>query len=195
MDPQELLLTAARGAGVYLLMLVVIRCLGKRSVGNFSAFDLLVALMLGEVVDEIIYGDVSFFQGTTAILVVSLLHFLTGWAAFANKTLDKILEGTPAVIIREGELDRKSMAKERVNEEEVWSHLRIQGIDDIREVKMAVVEPDGQFSVIKQDWAEPVQKADLRGKEAEEKQKAIGDKEVPPPEKYTLSREALGEAA
>jgi uncharacterized membrane protein YcaP (DUF421 family) len=53
MDPNELMLTAARAAAVYLFMLIVIRALGKRTAGNFSAFDLLVALMLGEVVDEI----------------------------------------------------------------------------------------------------------------------------------------------
>ena len=63
MDPHELMMTALRALGVYVLMLVVIRALGKRTVGNFSAFDLLVALMLGEVVDEIIYGDVSIAQG------------------------------------------------------------------------------------------------------------------------------------
>lgn len=56
METQELLLTAQRAAAVYVLMLVVIRLMGKRTVGNFTAFDLLVALMLGEIVDEIIYG-------------------------------------------------------------------------------------------------------------------------------------------
>src|SRR5687768_13434606 len=73
MDPQELLLTAVRAVGVYALMLVVVRLLGKRTVGNFSAFDLLVALMLGEVVDEIIYGDVSIAQGAVAILAVAII--------------------------------------------------------------------------------------------------------------------------
>ena len=58
MDPRELMLTAARAAAVYVFTLIVIRALGKRTVGNFSTFDLPVALMLGEVVDEIIYGDV-----------------------------------------------------------------------------------------------------------------------------------------
>lgn len=52
MDAPELLLTAARALGVYAVMLVVIRLLGKRTVGNFSAFDLLVALMLGFASDS-----------------------------------------------------------------------------------------------------------------------------------------------
>ena len=57
-------------------MLVVVRALGKRTVGNFSAFDLLVALMLGEVVDEIIYGDVRFIQGTVAIVTLAAVAYV-----------------------------------------------------------------------------------------------------------------------
>ena len=195
MDPQELMLTAARGVGVYILMLVVIRLLGKRSVGAFSAFDLLVALMLGEVVDEIIYGDVSFLQGVVAIVVIAVLHYVTGWAAFASKSLDRILEGSPTVIIRDGKLDRKGLAAERINEEDALSFLRLHGIDDIREVKIASVEPSGQISIVKQEWAETIQKGDLPGKEADEKKRAIGGSEEPPASKDTLSAEALGEAA
>jgi uncharacterized membrane protein YcaP (DUF421 family) len=76
----ELLMTAARAFAVYVLMLIVIRALGTRTVGNFSAFDLLVALMLGEVVDEIIYGDVRFVQGTVAIVTIAAITYgARGW--------------------------------------------------------------------------------------------------------------------
>lgn len=195
MDTHELLWTAARGAGVYLLMLVVIRLLGKRSVGAFSAFDLLVALMLGEIVDEMIYGDVSFLQGTVAISVIALMDYLTSFLSFSNRKLETILEGSPTVIVRNGELDRRGLAAERMNELEVWSHLRMKGIDDVREVKIAAVEPSGEISVIRQNWAEPVQKSDLGGEEARRKQQITGGQEAPPVDKYTLSPQALAEAA
>jgi hypothetical protein len=71
MDVHELFNTAARAAGIYILMLAVLRLTGKRTTGNFSTFNLLIALMLGDLVDEIIYGDVTFTQGTAAILVVA----------------------------------------------------------------------------------------------------------------------------
>src|SRR5688572_23879117 len=102
MDPNELLLTAARAAAVYVLMLVVIRALGKRTVGNFSAFDLLVALMLGEVVDEIIYGDVRFLQGTVAIVAIGGLAYADAWLAYLSPGMESILEGKPTIIIRDG---------------------------------------------------------------------------------------------
>jgi uncharacterized membrane protein YcaP (DUF421 family) len=149
MDPNELILTGARAFAVYVFMLIVIRALGKRTVGNFSAFDLLVALMLGEVVDEIIYGDVRFIQGATAIVAIGALAYTDAWLAYLGRPFDVILEGRPSIVVRDGELDRKGMRDERMNEAEVMAHLREEGIHDLREVHLAVVETDGKVSVLK----------------------------------------------
>jgi len=161
MDWQELGLTAARGVLVYVVMLVVIRVLGKRTIGNFSAFDLLVALMLGEVVDEIIYGDVSIAQGLVAILVVAAAKYATAWITYASPAASRLLEGRPNELVRHGELQAKAMRAELINESEVMASLRLQGVSDVREVKSAVMEVDGVVSVIREEWAEPLQKRDL----------------------------------
>src|SRR5688500_1123555 len=185
MDWHELLLTAARGLLVYAAMLVIIRILGKRTVGNFTAFDLLVALMLGEVVDEIIYGDVTLAQGFVAIVVVAAAKYVTAWLSYLNHGLNKLFEGTPREIVRDGEFVREGMRKELMNEEEVMASLRLQGISDMREVRRAVMEVDGIVSVIKQDWAEPLQERDLHGDQAEK---------ISPEEKRTDTPKALGHA-
>jgi uncharacterized membrane protein YcaP (DUF421 family) len=184
MDWQELALTAARGVVVYITMLIVIRLLGKRTVGNFSAFDLLVALMLGEIVDETIYGDVSMAQGLTAIFVIALCKYVTAWLTSRNDTLNRILEGTPTELVRHGEFVREGLRAEVLHELEVLAALRLHQVADMREVKSALMEVDGQVSVIREDWAEPLTKSDLRGKDAEP---------VPRDAKRTDTPEALGE--
>ena len=73
-DLNELLYTALRASFVYFFLLLIVRLLGKREIGNTSAFDLIVALILGEVVDEMIYGDVTMLQGVIAITVVAVWH-------------------------------------------------------------------------------------------------------------------------
>jgi uncharacterized membrane protein YcaP (DUF421 family) len=166
MDWHELGLTAARGLLVYVAMLVVIRILGKRTVGNFTAFDLLVALMLGEVVDEIIYGDVSLAQGFTAILVVAAAKYVTAWLSSRSHGLNRILEGSPTELVKNGELVRRNLRAEMMNEKEVMAALRLQGVSDLREVKLALMEVDGVVSVIREDWAQPLQKSDILGDEA-----------------------------
>ena len=184
MDWQELGMTAARGLLVYVVMLVVIRLLGKRTVGNFTAFDLLVALMLGEVVDEIIYGDVTIAQGLVAILIVAAAKYVTAWLSYASHAMNKLLEGTPRELVRHGELVPEGMRAEFMNEQEVMAALRLQSVGDMREVKRATMEVDGVVSVIKEDWAEPLRKGDVLKSEAKEMPE--GD------EKRTDTPQALG---
>jgi uncharacterized membrane protein YcaP (DUF421 family) len=184
MDWQELGMTAARGVLVYVVMLIVIRVLGKRTIGNFSAFDLLMALMLGEVVDEIIYGDVSLAQGLTAIVVIALCKYLTAWLTSWNHTLNRIFEGKPTEVVSHGEFVREGLRTEVMSELEVLAALRLNEVADMREVKSAIMEVDGRLSVIREEWAEPLTKADLRGEEAEK---------IPPDAKRTDTPEALGE--
>lgn len=194
MDPQELLLTTLRTIVIYVIMLAVLRISGKRAIGNFSAFDLLVALMLGEVVDEIIYGDVTFIQGLVPIVLITLLQYGTSWLSYWDHGWDKVLEGTPTVIVRDGQLDREGMRAERMNEKDVLAELRLGGINDLREVKLAVIEHDGRVSVLKHRWAEALQKGDVRPEAGRMKQAATGgDTEGEPPIYVrTDSPEALG---
>jgi uncharacterized membrane protein YcaP (DUF421 family) len=179
MDPRELLITAARAFGIYILMLMVVRALGKRTVGNFAAFDLLVALMLGELVDEIIYGDVGFFQGTVAIVAIAAAQAGNSWLTWWGHGFDKLLEGSPTVIVRDGTLHEAGMRSERMNAKEVMGHLRALGIQDIREVKLALVEDDGAVSVIRREWAEPASRADLDKKAASRREADTGGRDQP----------------
>jgi len=178
-DPQELLLTALRAAAVYTLVLAVLRLTGKRSVGNFSAFDLLVALMLGEVVDEMIYGDVTLLQGGIAIVTIAVMKSLTSWLAYWDHGWNAILEGKPTLIIRHGEFQRDGLRHERMNEQEALAALRLAGIEDMSEVRLAYVEPDGEVSIIRERWAEPAKKGDIANWPRRQKEPS-GRKTLPP---------------
>jgi uncharacterized membrane protein YcaP (DUF421 family) len=160
-DVNEFLYTALRASFVYVFLLVVVRLLGKREVGNTSAFDLIVALILGEVVDEIIYGDVTILQGVIAITVTAIWHVVNSWASFKSTIIDKITGAPPTVLVKNGQIQRKNLAKERVNEDELLSELRMMSVDDLKEVKQATLEPNGKISVIQEEWAKPVQRQDL----------------------------------
>lgn len=192
MDAQELLLTAGRAIAVYALMLVVIRALGRRTVGNFSAFDLIVALMLGEVVDEMIYGDVRFIQGTVAIVALGAVAFADSVLSYWNDGVQTVLEGKPTIVVKRGAFQRDGMRRERMNEKEVLGTLRMQGVRDMREVEYAVVEADGSVSVVPYDWAQPALKADVDKEMSAARDKVLRGVDEPPPGKRTDSPQALG---
>ena len=161
MELNELLLTAVRATFVYFYLLIIVRILGKREIGATSAFDLLVALMLGDVVDEVIYGDVTIAEGAVAMAVIGAWHIINAFASFKSKIIDKLTGAPPTVLIKEGHIQRNELARERLNEEELFAELRLNGIDDVKEVKQATLEPNGQVSVLKEEWAKPIQKQDL----------------------------------
>lgn len=162
-DLTELMLTALRATFVYFYLLLIVRVLGKREIGASSAFDLLVALMLGDVVDEVIYGDVTILQGAVAMAIIGMWHLVNAWASFKSKFIDKLIGASPTVLVKNGRIQHKALAKERLNEEELFSELRLANVgkDEIEEVKLATLEPNGKVSVIREDWAKPVQKQDM----------------------------------
>jgi len=161
MDLNGLLWTALRATFIYFFLLVVVRILGKREIGATSAFDLIVALILGEVVDEVIYGDVTMLKGIVAISVVAVWHLANSWASYKNPFIDRLTGAAPTVLVREGKLLEKNLAHERLNEAELLSEIRMYGLDDLKEIKQATLEPSGSISVLLADSAKPVQRDDL----------------------------------
>lgn len=161
MDLNELLLTALRATFVYFYLLIIVRVLGKREIGASSTFDLLVALMLGDVVDEVIYGDVTIAEGAVAMAIIGVWHLVNAWASFKSKFIDNLTGAPPTVLVEGGRIQHKALARERLNEDELFSGLRLMDVDDVKEVKQATLEPNGQISVLLEDWAKPVQKQDL----------------------------------
>lgn len=164
MDFHDLLITAGRSFAMYAFVLLVIRLLGKREVGNFTAFDLLAALMIGEVVDEGIFGDVTLIQAFVAIGSIGLLDYLNSWGSYKWRWFDQLTGASPRILVKNGKIDERALAAERMNKEELESQLRLEGIDDLQEVKQATLEPSGEVSVLKADWAKELQKGDLAKK-------------------------------
>ena len=161
MDYQELLFTALRATVIYVFLLVVLRFLGKRTVGHSTAFDFMVALILGEVVDEPIYGDVPLLQGLVVIAVIAGWHAVNSWLSYRSQRFDRLAGGSPTTLVRNGEIVQEGMRSERINESELHSLLRLEGVEDLHEVKEATLEPDGRMSVIKTDAAREVSRADV----------------------------------
>ena len=159
----ELAATALRAIAVYAVLLLVLRLLGRREIGNFSAFDLLVALMIGEVVDEMIYGTEPLVRGFVIILTIALCEVLVSWASYKSARADRILGGSPRELVRDGEVCREGLRKERMNEQELWSALRLHGVarEDLADLRRVTLEPSGEVSVLLVDGAKPARRADL----------------------------------
>lgn len=148
MDVNSLVATALRAGVIYTFLLIVLRILGKRTIGNITALDLVVALVIGEVVAEPLYGQVPMGQAFIAVGVLAGLHLANSVLSCRFPKFDALVGGKPNVLIRGGQLQRPAMRAERVNEEELLAMLREHGIEAVSDVKLGVLETNGQLSVI-----------------------------------------------
>jgi uncharacterized membrane protein YcaP (DUF421 family) len=145
---QALTLTAGKAVALYFVMLIMIRVLGKRSIGNFTAFDLLVALMVSDMIGDVIFGDVPFSEGMAGILPIAALEYVGSWLSFMKPSLDRLIEGSPTVVMRDGQVDRHGLRRERLTEHDIDAALRHHGIDNRDDVRLATVEIDGKITVL-----------------------------------------------
>ncbi len=133
----------------YFYLVFLLRYLGKKEMGKLSISDLIVFLLISELM-TISIGDenVNFFHGALAALVIILLDKLCSYLAMKFKPVKKVLEGHPTVIVNKGKLDQEKMASLNYSVDDLCHHLRSQGIGSLSEVEFAVLEIDGQLSVI-----------------------------------------------
>jgi uncharacterized membrane protein YcaP (DUF421 family) len=138
-----------RASVVYLVLLVLVRLTGKRTVGQFTPFDLIVVMLLSEAVSESLKGgDESLVGGLVAAGALVLIDMLLAVVTSRSKKLDSMLQGNPVLIGRDGAFYKDVLKKERVPEEDVEKALRAADCP-IEDMRMAVLEADGNISILR----------------------------------------------
>jgi uncharacterized membrane protein YcaP (DUF421 family) len=134
---------------VYVGVLLVLRIAGKRELGQMTVFDLVVILLIANAVQNAMVGPDTSLQGgllaagvlVAGNLVVSTLPRRGGiWA--------RLIEGSPTVLIQEGQFIDPHLRRERVERDEIEMVMREHGVDSVSDVKLAVLETDGSISIV-----------------------------------------------
>ncbi|WP_207477877.1 DUF421 domain-containing protein [Arenibaculum pallidiluteum] len=142
-----------RAAAIYLILLVLFRAAGRRTLSEMTAFDFVLLLVIGEATQQALLGED--FSLTNAILVIAtliLLDVLLSWAAQRSRRIAKLIQGVPMVIVADGKPLRDRMRKARVDEADVMTAARqSQGLERMEQIKYAIVETSGGISIIPRD--------------------------------------------
>lgn len=134
---------------VYGAILVGLRIAGKREMGQMTAFDLVVILLIANAVQNAMVGpDTSLTGGLIAAAVLIALDVVIARARGRLPWLRLAVEGTPVLLIHDGQFVSRNLAREGIAESEVMMAIREHGISEVNEVKMAVLETDGSISVV-----------------------------------------------
>lgn len=137
-----------KGSVMYLGILLLFRILPRRTGGEMAMMDLIFVLLIAEAATHSLGGYSSITEGFIVIITMMAWNYLFNYLSYHIPFVEKIVSAPPIRIVKNGKLLKRNMRREYLTEEELTDHLRLQGIEDVGEVKAAYLEGDGKISVI-----------------------------------------------
>ncbi|MFN8243639.1 MAG: DUF421 domain-containing protein [Ferruginibacter sp.] len=142
-----------RCLAVYIFVILAIRLFGKKELAQLSVIDLVFILLISNSVQNAMVGpDTSLWGGLLAALSLFILNFLLKQLLYRNKRASELLQGKAMVLVYKGEVNEENLDKAEITPEELEAAVREHGVEDIRHVDLAVLEVDGNISVISDDF-------------------------------------------
>lgn len=139
----------ARGAFLFILFMVLFRILPRRTGGELAPMDLVFLFLITEAASHSLGDFTSLTDGTVQILTFMVLNYATNKLSFHFRSFEQLVEHDPLPIIKDGKAIPANLRKEALTAEELMGGMRLNGIDDIAQVKLAYVESDGKLSFVK----------------------------------------------
>ena len=153
---------------LYLVVVSSLRIMGKRQIGELQPSELVVAIMISDLASVPMQAiDIPLFSGIVPVLTLIIVEIIMSYAGLKSVFLRKIISGEPSVIISNGHVNEKELARLRFNLNDLFEQLRINGIFDIAEVESAILETNGQISIVPKTQSRGVTIKDLKIKDAE----------------------------
>lgn len=141
-----------RSVGFYFILIIALRFMGKREVGELSVFDIVIYLVMSELLAlAVSETDKSIMRALVPIVTLVLLQITLSFLLLKSKALRDFIDGKPVILIYDGNLNQQEMKKQRYNLDDLLSQLREKEINCLNEVGFAILENSGNLSVIKKE--------------------------------------------
>ncbi|MFB7303050.1 YetF domain-containing protein [Heyndrickxia sporothermodurans] len=145
----------------FFVLFILIRLLGKKQISQMSFFSYITGLALGNIVGEmVIHKDIKIIDGITGIALWVFLTASIEFIVFKSSKARVLLDGEPTILIKHGKIIEKALSSNKLNMDDITMLLRIKNVFAVSEVEYAILEPNGQLSVLKKEEYEPVTKKD-----------------------------------
>jgi uncharacterized membrane protein YcaP (DUF421 family) len=138
-----------RAIFVYFLILLVTRAVGRRELSQLGPADLILLIVIGDMVQQAVTQNDQSLTGVTIVLsTLSLLTVGSAYLAFRFKGLRPIIEGAPIVLVVDGEVQERTLRRQRMTEDELRAEARQSSIGSLGDVRYAILESTGKISFI-----------------------------------------------
>lgn len=145
-----------RCIAVYFILIISVRLMGKREIGQLQPGDLVITILISNIAMlPIERTDISFFSTAPAIVLMVALEMLMSFLTLKLSKLRHLVHGNSLLVINDGKIDQKILKKMRLTVDDLVEGLRLKDVFDISEVEYAYVETNGQLSVKLKDEKSP----------------------------------------
>ncbi|MGI6553361.1 MAG: DUF421 domain-containing protein [Clostridia bacterium] len=157
-----MLLSLIRTVILYLLVVLVIRLMGKRQIGELQPFELVIAIMISELAAIPMQDTgIPLLAGVLPIITLLIIQLSFSYLSLKSDLARKILCGTPSVLIENGRIMEKELNRLRYNINDLLEQLREKNFPNIADVEFAILETSGKLSVIPKSQLRPLTPSDL----------------------------------
>lgn len=157
-------ITFIRSVIIYVFVVVAIRIMGKRQVGELNPHELVITILISAIATVPLEDNaMPLANSIVPILIFISLEIIESVLCMKSKKFRDLLQGKPMYIIENSKLKKDTLTKIRYTMDDLDDSLRQQGIFDISQVKNAIVETNGQISVELKDEYAPLTKKDMKG--------------------------------
>ena len=134
----------------YLVLIIIIRLLGKREVGEISVFDLVVILLVADIATLAITEEWHLvIPAIISLFSLLILQKIFAFVSLYFPKVRKVIDYTPSIIMYDGKLNLEEMRRQKYTVDDLISQVRENGVMDLSEIKMAILESSGQLSIFK----------------------------------------------
>ncbi|RWZ59310.1 DUF421 domain-containing protein [Labedella populi] len=153
------------GTAAYVFLVLLLRLSGKRTLSQLNAFDFIVTVALGSTLATILLSsDVAWVEGAIALALLAALQLLVAFTTSRLPHVQKIVKSRPTMVLTDGRVDTRALARNRLTEQELHQAVRSSGVGDLSLVAAVVLETNGKLSVIpKQQLGDGSALADVDG--------------------------------
>lgn len=157
-----MLIIVIRTAILYFVVLFVIRVMGKSELSKLDPFEMIILFMIAELAAFPIESiDVPVFSGAAAIITLLLLEVLLSFLSMKSRIISDILIGKPSILIQHGNINMKELKNQRITVNDLMEQLRIKNYPSIADIDYAVLEANGDLSVIPKPEKAPLTPEDM----------------------------------
>ena len=152
-----MIISFLRAIIIYLLLIVGLRFMGKRQIGELQPIELVVTILISEIASiPLEDADTPLFFAFVPVIVIICLEVLISGLSMQSVKLRRLFTGKPIIVINDGVIDQKALKSTRVSVSDLLDSLRLKGYFDVRSVKYAVLEMNGQLSVMPKEQDAPL---------------------------------------